>query len=210
MVQGYNQKELINFNAEKGTQWKFITPAAAHQNGCAESLVKTCKKAIKKAIGDQILTPFQLYTVLLEVANLVNERPIGRIPNDSDDGSYVCPNDVLLGRVLQPQYHNSQGPFKSTKKTARRVEFSQKIVDASWKKWSRDVFQHLVLRKRWKTERRNVQVDDVIVFAGNNAVRGKWSIGRVTNVFPGPDGRVRNVEVKISAGSYRHRLQRLQ
>ena len=71
-------------------KWKFATPAAPHQNGCAEALVKSCKLTLKKAIGDQVLTPFELHTCLLEVANLVNQHPIGRIPNDPDDGSYLC------------------------------------------------------------------------------------------------------------------------
>lgn len=54
-------------------EWKFITPPAAHQNRCAEALVKNCKTALKKAIGDHNLTP----VCLLEVANLANQRPIG-------------------------------------------------------------------------------------------------------------------------------------
>lgn len=62
-------------------------------------MVKTVKKALKKAIGDTVLAPFELYTCLLEVANLVNQRPIGRIPNDPDDGTYLCSNDILLGRA---------------------------------------------------------------------------------------------------------------
>ena len=44
-----------------------------HQNGCSEALVKGCKLALKKAIGDQVLTLFELYTCLLEVANLMNQ-----------------------------------------------------------------------------------------------------------------------------------------
>ena len=92
--------------------WKFTTPAAPHHNGCAEALVKTCKNALKRAIGSQLLTPFELYTVFLEVANLVNQRPIGRIPNDPDDGKCICPNDILLGRASSEV---PQGPFKETK-----------------------------------------------------------------------------------------------
>ena len=61
--------------------------------------MKSCKVALKKAVGEQILTPFELYRCLLEVANVVNQRPIGCIPNHPDDGSYVCPNDMLLGRT---------------------------------------------------------------------------------------------------------------
>ena len=58
-----------------------------HINISSEAMVKTKKKAIEKAIGDMVLAPFELYTCLLEVANLVNQRPIGRIPNDPDDGT---------------------------------------------------------------------------------------------------------------------------
>ena len=92
LIEGLDNDQLRQLNAEKGVQWIFITPAASHQNGCAEALVKTCKTALKKAIGPQTLTPMELYTCLLEVRNLVNQRPIGRIPNDPDDGAYICPS----------------------------------------------------------------------------------------------------------------------
>ena len=98
LIKGWDIEKLREFSAEKGIKWQFTTPASPHQNGCAEALVKSCKMALKKAIGEQVLAPFELYTCLLEVANLVNQRPIGRIPNDPDDGSYLCPNDILLGR----------------------------------------------------------------------------------------------------------------
>ena len=78
----------------------------------------------------------------------------------------------------------------------------QKIVDSFWHRWSRDVLPALVPRKAWHTERRNVEVDDLVVMADNNAIRGKWTIGRVIEVHPGTDGRVRNVKVKTPAGEY--------
>ena len=99
MVEGLDTEKLQEFSAERGMKWQFTTPAAPHQNGCAESLVKSCKIGLKKAIGEQVLTPLELQTCLVEVANLVNQRPIGRISSDPDDGSYLCPNDMLLGRA---------------------------------------------------------------------------------------------------------------
>ncbi|KAL9985573.1 hypothetical protein ACROYT_G007994 [Oculina patagonica] len=77
--------QLREFCEEKRIQWIFATPAAPHQIGYAEALVKSCKKSLKIAIGEQLLTPFELYTCLLEVANLANQRLIGRIPTDPDD-----------------------------------------------------------------------------------------------------------------------------
>ncbi len=39
-IKRLDTKTLREFSAEKGMEWKFITPGAPHQNGCAEALVK--------------------------------------------------------------------------------------------------------------------------------------------------------------------------
>ncbi|XP_068717172.1 uncharacterized protein [Montipora capricornis] len=130
IVGDINEEEVKEFCGEKWMQWKNITPGAPHQNGCAEAPVKTCKSALKKAVG------------------------------------------------------------------------SQKIIDSFWKRWNRDLFPSLVPSKKWQVERRNVRPDDIVVVSGPNALRGKWSFGRVLEVHPGPDGPVRNVEVKTSTGMY--------
>ena len=199
LIKGWDIEKLCEFSAEKGIKWQFTTPASPHQNGCAEALVKSCKMALKKAIGEQVLTPFELYTCLLEVANLVNQRPIGRIPNDPDDGSYLCPNDILLGRSSS---RVPQGPFRETKNPRLRVEFVQKIVDSFWERWTRDVFPSLIPRKKWNAGKRNVRVDDFVIVQTPNAIRGNWHIGRIVDVYPGQDGKVRNVRVKTTAGVY--------
>ena len=47
-----------------------------------------------------------------------------------------------------------------------------------------------------------MKVNDIVTLADGNAVRGKWSIGRIMVVFPGPHGQVRNVRVKTLTGEY--------
>ena len=87
MIQGWEKDKLKEFCTDRGIKWQFTTPLAPHHNGCTESMVKSVKAALKCAIGDTKLTPFELYTVLLEAANLVNQRLIGGIPHDPDDGA---------------------------------------------------------------------------------------------------------------------------
>jgi len=206
MIEGWDTSQLKEYCAERGMKWQFTTPLAPHQNGCAEAMVKSIKSALKKAIGDTVLSPFELYTCLLEAANLVNQRPIGRPPNDPNEGSYLCPNDILLGRSTSAV---PQGPFRQTKNPRHRFEFCQKIVDAFWTKWSRDVLPSLVVRKKWQTKTRNVKVDDYVVLKEGNEIRGKWNAGRIVEVFPGDDGMVRNVTVKTADGSYRRPITRI-
>lgn len=187
LIRGWDTEQLREFSTEQGMEWKFITPESPHQNGCAEALVKSCKLALKKDIGDQVLTPFELYACFVEVANLVNQRPIGRIPNDPDDGSYLRTNDILLGRSERQRDSES---LRETRNPRHQVEVVQKIVDSFWKRWTRDVFPSLIPRKKWNTERRNVRVHDFVVVQNQNAIRGTWSIGRIVKVFPGSDGKV--------------------
>eukprot|EP00794_Sanderia_malayensis_P021203 gene21203-23285_t len=135
----------------------------------------------------------ELMTVFYEVAKLVNERPIGRQPKDPDDGSYLSPNHLILGRATT---RIPSGPFRETTNPRKRHEFVQKIVDTFWKRWTRDFFPCLLVRQKWHVEKRNVRIGDVVIIQDSNLVRGKWRLGSVSDVFPGTDGKVRNVEIK--------------
>ena len=57
-------------------------------------MIKSVKKSICSTVGAQVL---MLLTVFFEIANIMNERPVGMMPSDIDDGSYIC--DLLLGRA---------------------------------------------------------------------------------------------------------------
>ena len=62
MVKDLDANQLIDeFCGEKSIKWIFTTPAVPHQNGCTEALIKS----------EQLLTPIELYTCLLEVAKPV-------------------------------------------------------------------------------------------------------------------------------------------
>ena len=122
----------------------------------------------------------------------MNQRPIGCHTSTPEDGTYLCPNDLLLGRASS---HAPQGPFQERSSNKYRFDYIQAIVKAFWKKWSRDVFPALVIRPKWHVEQRNLEKGDIVLIQDSNAIRGEWKLGKVTDVFPGDDGKVRRVMV---------------
>ena len=193
IVKSLDLETISQFGHANGVEWKFSTPDAPWQNGVNEIMIKAIKKAITNAIGNQILNFSSLQTVLFEAANLVNERPIGHISNDPDDGSYLCPNQLLLGRASN---RVPSGPFGDPKNLKQRFLLLQQIVDAFWRKWTRDYFPSLIVRKKWHTAKRNLCVGDIVMVQDSNTVRGEWRMGKVCAVYPDKNGVVRNVEVK--------------
>ena len=74
-----------------------------------------------------------MQTILYEIANIVNDRPIGTTPTSVEDGSYLCPNDMMLGRSSNVV---PSGDFELTVNSRRRLYFVQRLTDAFWKKWT--------------------------------------------------------------------------
>ena len=195
MVSKWNAKEVFGFGRFEGMTWVFNKSAdAPWENGCSESLIRGAKKAIGLSIGESTLTFGDLQTVMFEVSNLMNSRPIGHKPGyDISSGSYLCPNDILLGRT-----NNSvpSGVWDENAMNDKRFDFMNRVVDTFWKKWQRDYFPSLIVRQKWHTKGRAVQVRDVVLIQDHNALRGQWRIGIVTRIAESSDGLVRDVEVR--------------
>ncbi|KAK4290852.1 hypothetical protein Pmani_028375 [Petrolisthes manimaculis] len=191
----WNMSDIIQFGSNEGLSWSFNKAAdAPWQNGCSEALIKVIKRSIMMSIGDSVLTFGELQTVLFEVANLTNERPIGIKPGtDLELGNYLCPNDLLLGRA---SVKVPSGAWDNTGNSKHRLEFIQKIVTNFWRRWQRDYFPTLIVRQKWHVSKRNVKVGDIVLLQESNAVIGKWKLAQVVLVIPGHDDKVRNVTLR--------------
>ena len=135
-----------------------------------------------------MLTPMELQTCLLEIANLVNQRPIGRIPNDPDDGSYM-----LFGRasshVSSRTVETNQEPPTPNRIRPEDSGFILKPLDKRCLP---------VLDPTKKMTYREAECANGLFRDGSKpgVVRGKWNVGRLINVFLGHDGRIHNVKVR--------------
>ena len=185
ITKNWNWDELLEFGVTEGLQWEFSPADAPWYNGTSEALIRSVKRGLNIAIGDNIMTFSELQTACFEVGNLINERPIGKHPTDTDDGVYLSPNDLLLGRSTS---RVPSGPFRETTNPRHRFEFVQNIVKSFWRKWTRDYFPSLLIESKWHTAHRDVKVGDVVLIQDSNLVRGNWKLGKVITAKPSKDG----------------------
>ena len=187
-VRNLNWQQIKEYCHKNSTEWSFSPGDAPWYNGAVEALVKCAKRALTAAIGEQVLTFSDLQTVMFEVSQIPNQRPIGSHPKHPDEGTYLCPNDLLLGRSTS---NIPQGPFKERSSNKFRFDFIQSIVGAFWRRWTREVFPNLVIHPKWHTEHRNLQKGDVVLVQDANLVRGKWRMAIVANPIRSEDDKVR-------------------
>lgn len=134
-----------------------------------------------------------LQTVIFDIANILNERPIGYKVSDLESGSVVRPNDLIFGRstVTVPD-----GLWDEGSNFNKRYAFNQRRVGAFWKNWIRNYFPSLIVRQKWHVSVRNVQPGDIVLVRDLNAIRGEWKIAQVVNTLKSKDGKVRDVLVR--------------
>ena len=186
------------YGIKNEVEWSFSPGDAPWYNGAVESLVKTVKKALNASIGENILSFSELLTCMFEAGQLVNQRPIGLHPGNPEDGTYLSPNDLLLGRAST---NTPQGPFKERASDKHRHDFLQQIVSRFWKRWTREVFPNLVIQKKWHTAERNLCEGDVVLVQDANALRGVWKMAKVTRTIVSADNRVRRVFITYVSGN---------
>jgi hypothetical protein len=199
-LQQLDQERVSDFLLQRFTKWNFIPPHAPHFGGVWERLVRSVKTALKAVLKEQVVSESVLRTTLAEVEAVLNSRPLTYNSSDVNDLTALTPNHFLHGGAspVAPIGEFDPGEIDSRK----RWRQCQVLADHVWNRWKREYLPSLTVRNKWKHEVRNLKVDDLVILVDDNLPRGQWMLGRVIEIYPSEDGRIRSVKVKTSQGLY--------
>ena len=182
--------------------WKFV-PIGCQFRNQTEAVVKILKKALLHALptGSQ-LTYSEMETLLGRVEYSVNSRPLAlaAVSNTSQQEEFLqplTPNQLQLGR------NTAEVPamnFDPSNKFSRRLAYVESVHKEWWNRWVIEVLPTLIPCPKWKSQKRNFKVNDVVMLHYRGNLVDDYRLARVSAVYPDERGHVRTVVV-----SYRKR-----
>ena len=129
----------------KNFRWELSPADSPWRQGKAERMIGIVKRLLGLSIGEQTrVSPLELQTILMEIANICSERPIG-LSKPREDGSYtiITPNQLLLGRSINKLPDDTEIAESLPVASCYRI---QNIVTTDfWRLWSREVSPGLML-----------------------------------------------------------------
>ncbi len=195
------QDELQSHLASQKIEFVYNPPGAPHFGGCWEREIRSIKAALKVTIGAQTVTKEVLRTVLVEVEGVLNSKPLGYTSSDVADLDPITLFFFFLigcrdASLPQVGYQNSEIL------SLRRWRHSQLLADNFWRHFLKHYLPSLQARQKWRTDKRTLEIGDVVMIVDSQLPRALWPVGKVTQIFPGSDGKVWTVNVDVKGRTY--------
>ena len=154
------------------------------------------RRSIEKELGNQRLSLLQWETLGQQIANSINNLPIG-IGNkvaDLENLDLLTPNRLLLGR------NNSKGPTAPlviSQDVKKIVQTNCDIFKAWFKSWLISYVPTLMDAPIWFRNDRNISEGDVVLFSKSEKdFEDLYQYGIVKMVTHSKDGKIGTVEVE--------------
>ena len=195
--------------ADRGVNWHFNPPASPHFGGVFEAIVKSVKRALQTVLHRADITDEEFMTALVHAEAFLNSRPLAIISSDPKDLRPLTPMSFLIGHMDISTALEEDADRKEVAHPRRRWLYVQRLVLEVWRRWLKELVPRMHVRVKWHGDKRKVEVGDVVLVMTKDTPRGKWPLGRVQDVFPGPDDEVRVVNVLVGGKEYRRSVHSL-
>ncbi|MEM7375589.1 MAG: reverse transcriptase domain-containing protein [Bacteroidota bacterium] len=205
---------VTSYIANEGIKWSFIVELSPWMGGFYERLVGSSKVALKKAIGQKLLTSIQLQTYLAETEAILNTRPLIYIGEDLNDGTTITPSHFLSpntktgtptledqDEIKDPTYVD--GKMESKEMLLDTWKKGQRMLELFWKIWKTDYLLNLRERSKSYLSSPRIQAHEKpnvgdIVQLKEATPRGSWKLGKITELITSSDGNVRAAKVLLA------------
>ena len=199
IANSYSNNEFDDYLIKNNVKHIKIPLYSAWVGAHWERMIRTIKGCIHKVIGRKQLEYFELLTLISDVQNAINSRPLTYL---SDNFAAITPNSFLKlysgGTLVLDAGVGSEiiaaDRLTLTRALERRDDLFSNFKELWYDQYlislrenAKDLYQ-----ENWCNK---VSVGDVVLVTSSNKPRHQWQMGRVTELLPGKEGIVRAVRV---------------
>ena len=189
--------EIKNYLQDQGCTWTFNAPHSSHMGGAWERLIGVARRILDGLLvkdGPTRLTHEVLSTLMAEVMAIMNARPLVPISYDVEIPEMLSPATLLTQKAsVTPA---PLGDFKLDHLCKVQWRQVQSLADSFWKRWRLEYLATLQPRRKWTTEKPDIQEGDIVLIKDIQAKRNEWPLGRISKAIASSDSKVRKVMVK--------------
>ena len=106
----------------------------------------------------------------------------------------LTPGHFLIGRAIKAY---PTAPAMDNPTLSQRWAHCTKVAERFWRRWSTEYLQQLQRATKWHRKTRNFKEGDYVLLTDHSTYQCQWIHAMVTAVYPGQDGIVRAVDLRI-------------
>ncbi|UYV63366.1 hypothetical protein LAZ67_2003863 [Cordylochernes scorpioides] len=134
-------------------------------------------------------------------------KPLFPLTDDPEDLTALMEGHFLIGMPLTAVPSLVRESGSSLK---GRWQLVEQIKTDFWKRWSCEYFSRLQNRPKWLKPVDNIKIGTLVLLKEDNLPPFNWRMGRINQVYPGEDGLVRVVSVKMADGDLRRSVAKIR
>ncbi|XP_059223223.1 uncharacterized protein LOC131997003 [Stomoxys calcitrans] len=197
-IKQMESNEFVRHFTTATTKWNFNPPSAPHMGGVWERMVRSVKTVLYRIMPTRSPNDETLVSMMSEVENIINSRPLTYVPIDNESQEALTPNHLLLGSSngMKPlvEYDDSVHVLKSS--WLETQQFAQRF----WRRWLAEYLPSLTCRSKWFEKSKPLRVGDLVVVVDPANPRNVWPRGKVLSTKMAEDGQVRSAKIMTYCG----------
>ena len=169
-----------------------------------ERMLRVVKSCLRKSIQKDKISYFPLLTVLSDIKQSINSRPLTY--QESDDGfTAVTPNNFIHALsppemlLCEPNSKIKLSKAAQKDNLIRTLKERDQMLNRFSEIWHTSYLLSLRERNNDLLQpdfKNKIKLDDVVLIRNPTKTRPFWSLGRVIRVFPGHDGLIRSAMIQ--------------
>ena len=173
-----------------------VCPVGAHyMHGKVERKIRSVKESFSKILQNERLSIIEWETLGDQVANSMNNLPIGMRSEtkDLENIDLLTPNRLLLARNNN---RSPVGPLRVTEDVGKIIERNEKVLSVWFKAWLISHVPNLIIQPKWFRSDRDPKIGDIVLFLKSDKEFEKlYQYGMIHDFKTSRDGLIREVEI---------------